>query len=144
VNQVALTRLLAIVLLLAAAGTAAMLYLEGRGKAADAAAQQHVRAAVGAAEAWFQDPHGGRGSFKRLDDAELAREAPAVSPHVHVTVLAGGAAYCLDDEEGSGHSAYYVGGRVAHVSNLGGAPPFRIVLVHSTLTTAAGVCANAS
>ena len=63
---------------------------------------------------------------------------------MHVTVLAHGAAYCLDDEEGSGHSAYYLGGRTADVANLGGATTRQVVLVHSTLTTAAAVCANAS
>ena len=67
-----------------------------------------------------------------------------VSPHVHVTVLAGGAAFCLDDEETTGHSAYYVGGRVARVANLRGATPLQATLVHSTVPDAAAVCANAS
>jgi hypothetical protein len=144
VEHAVAVRIATIVLLMAAAGLAASSYMSGRGKAADTKAAQHVQAAVGAAEAWFQDPYGGSGSFTGLDPARLAQEAPAVSPHVHVTVLAHGAAFCLDDEEASGHSAYYVGGRTAKVANLRGAATRQVVLVHSTLTTAAAVCANAS
>jgi hypothetical protein len=136
--------MLTLILLVTAAGIAATGYLGGRGAKADTAALTNVRAAAGAAEAWYQDPFGGSGSYEGLSAAGLAREAPAVSPHVHVTVLARGAAFCLDDEEASGHSAYYVGGDIARVANLGGATQRQATLVHSTVPDAAAVCANAS
>ena len=83
-------------------------------------AASHVSAAAKAVDAWYQDPFGGHGSYRTLDTAELLKEAPAVSPDVHVTLLAHGRAYCLDDEEGS-HSAYYVGGDIRAIRNLNGA-----------------------
>jgi hypothetical protein len=45
-----------------------------------------------------------------LNNAKLAQEAPGVSPKVGVKVLGSGAAYCLYDDEATGHGAYYVGG----------------------------------
>ena len=130
--------------LVLAAGVGATAYLGSPGKAEDATALAHVRAAAQAAEAWFQDPYGGHGSYRGLDPAALAQEAPNVSPAVHVTVLAGGRAYCLDDEEGAGHSAYYLGGDVAGVDNANGATPLAATLVRSVVDDAAAVCANAS
>jgi hypothetical protein len=136
--------MLALILLVTATGIVATAYLGGRGTESDKAALTNVRAAAEAAEAWYQDPFGGSGSYSGLTAAQLAHEAPVVSPHVHVTVLAGGAAFCLDDEEASGHSAYYVGGRVARVANLAGAAALAATLVHSKLSDASAVCANAS
>lgn len=137
-------RLVVMSVVLLAAGVGATAYLGSNAKAQDAAALAHVRAAAQAVEAWFQDPYGGHGSYRSLDPAALAQEAPNVSPAVHVTVLAGGRAYCLDDEEGAGHSAYYLGGDVARFDNRNGAAPFVATLVHSVVDDAAAVCANAS
>lgn len=144
VHQTLAVRMLTLLLLVTATGIVATVYLGERGQAADKAALTNVRAAADAAEAWYQDPFGGRGSYKGLTPTRLAHEAPVVSPHVHVTVLAGGAAYCLHDVESSGHSAYYVGGHVGRVANLGGATPLEATLVHSKIPDASAVCANAS
>jgi hypothetical protein len=103
-----------------------------------------VRAAVLATEAWYQDPYGGRGSFRRLSTAALVGEAPAVSTNVGVTVLAGGRAYCLHDVEARGRSAYYLGGATRLLTHLAGATPYRVTLVHSTAADAAAVCAAVS
>ena len=136
--------MLSLILLVTTTVVVATAYLGGRGTDADKAALTNVRAAAEAAEAWYQDPFGGRGSYKGLTAARLAHEAPAVSPHVHVTVLAGGGAFCLDDEEASGHSAYYVGGRVARIASLAGGVALATTLVHSRLSDASAVCARAS
>jgi hypothetical protein len=144
VHETIAVRVLALVLVLTVTGIVATAYLGGRRTDADKAALTNVRAAAGAAEAWYQDPFAGKGSYKGLSAAGLAHEAPVVSPHVHVTVLAGGGAYCLDDEEASGHSAYYVGGRVARIANLRAAATHQATLVHSTFSDASAVCANAS
>jgi type IV pilus assembly protein PilA len=89
-------------------------YLSFRGNAQDAAAQSNVRSAIPAAEAFYQDSNtavnADPSTYLDLTDAGLATEAPGVSPHVHVTVLGGGAAYCLYDDEATGHGAYYIGG----------------------------------
>ena len=85
-------------------------YLSFRGNAQDAAAQSNVRSAIPAAEAWYQDTAGGNSTYTGLTNANLAKEAPGVSPHVNVKVLGTGAAYCLSDDEAVGHGAYYVGG----------------------------------
>jgi len=128
---------LALVALLAALGVAATGYVRSPPRPGDKAALSAVRAAAAAAEAWYQDPLGGGGSYRGLDEPRLAHEAPSVSPRVRVTVLAGGRAYCLDDEEGVGHSAYYVGGEPRQ-ADLG-----RIVPFTPTLSTdAAAVCAS--
>jgi hypothetical protein len=63
---------------------------------------------------------------------------------VHVTVLAGGAAYCLDDEEGSGHAAYYIGGDGRAAAEAMHAVAFRAVVVHSQTTPANAVCSRAA
>jgi len=137
-------RIVVLTVVMLAAGVGATAFLGSHGAAEDTAALAHVRAAAQAAEAWFQDPYGGHGSYRTLDPAALVQEAPNVSPAVHVTVLAGGRAYCLDDEEGPGHSAYYLGGDVAAVDNRDGAKPFTATLVQSLVDDAAAVCANAS
>jgi hypothetical protein len=76
----------------------------------DATAQSNVRSAIPAAEAWYQDTAGGNSAYTGLSNANLAKEAPGVSPKVGVKVLGSGAAYCLFDDEAAGHGAYYVGG----------------------------------
>ena len=144
-QQTVAVRMLTLILLVTATGLAAVAALGNRDAAADRAAVANVRAAASAAEAWFQDPYGGRGTYRGLTAAALVRQAPAVSSHVHTTVLAGGRAFCLDDEEGTGHSAYYVGGDVGRLANLGKAvTPLRPVLVDSKVTDAAALCADAA
>ena len=88
-------------------------YLSFRGNAQDAAAKSNVRSAIPAAEAWYQDTAHGNSTYTGLNNAGLAIEAPGVSPNVVVTVAANKAAYCLDDTEAAGHSAYYIGGDTA-------------------------------
>jgi type IV pilus assembly protein PilA len=92
-------------------------YLSFRGNAQNAAAQSNVRSAIPAAEAWYQDPAGGNSSYTGLSAANLAKEAPGVSPKVGVSVLASGAAYCLWDDEATGHGAYYVGGDTTNITD---------------------------
>src|SRR5579872_3899937 len=136
-------RIVFLTVLVLAAGVGATSYLGSHGKAQDNAALAHVRGAVHAAESWYQDPYGGHGSYRMMNPAALMHEAPNVSSKVHVTILAGGKAFCLDDEEAGGHSAYYLGGDVASVHNVNGTP-LSVTLVHSTVDDAAAVCANAS
>lgn len=140
-------RLLALLALLAALGVAATAYAGStsrtQAKSHDRAAVSHVLGAAAAAEAWFQDPLGGGGSYRKLDAAGLVRQAPSVSAHVHVTVLAGGAAFCLDDEEAAGHSAYFVGGAVGRL-HLGGAATETATLVDSKTADAASICRSIS
>jgi hypothetical protein len=141
-------RMLALLVLLAALGVAATAYAGSAGRAQDRArdraAVSNVAVGAAAAEAWFQDPLGGGGSYRKLDAAGLIRQAPAVSSNVHVTVLAKGSAFCLDDEEAAGHSAYFVGGALGRLHHLGGAVPERATLVHSTTADAAAVCRSLS
>ena len=92
-------------------------YLSFRGNAQDAAAKSNVRSAIPAAEAWYQDPAGGNSSYTALSAANLAKEAPGVSPNVGVKVLASGAAYCLWDDEAANHGAYYVGGDTTTITD---------------------------
>ncbi len=92
-------------------------YLSFRGNAQDAAAKSNVRSAIPAAEAWYQDTAGGNSSYTGLSAANLAKEAPGVSPKVGVSVLASGAAYCLWDDEAVGHGAYYVGGDTTGITD---------------------------
>jgi len=92
-------------------------YLSFRGNAQDAAAKSNVRSAIPAAEAWYQDPNGGNSAYTNLSAANLAKEAPGVSPKVGVKVLASGAAYCLWDDEASGHGAFYVGGDTTGITD---------------------------
>lgn len=141
-------RLVALLALLAALGVAATAYASSASRSQarthDRAAVTNVSAAAVAAEAWLQDPLGGGGSYRQLDRAGLARQAPSVSPNVHVTVLAKGAAFCLDDEESAGHSAYYVGGQVAKLRHLGGSATLEATLVRSNTADAAAVCRSIS
>ena len=60
-------------------------YLSFRGNAQDAAAQANVRSAIPAAEAWYQDTAGGNSTYTGLSNANLAKEAPGVSPKVGVS-----------------------------------------------------------
>jgi hypothetical protein len=137
-------RIVALSILVLSVGLGATSYLNGRGRAQDTKALAHVRAAVPATQAWYQDPYGGHGSFRRLSAAGLVYEAPAVSPKVGVTLLAGGRAYCLHDVEARGHSAYYLGGHTDLLNHLAGATPYRVTLVHSTAADAAAVCGAVS
>ncbi|MGH2933987.1 MAG: hypothetical protein ACRDL2_05655 [Gaiellaceae bacterium] len=137
-------RMLALLVLASALGGAATAYVRPGTTQHDKAATSNVRAAAAAAESWFQDPLGGSGSYRRLTTSRLVHQAPAVSPHVHVTVLAGGAAFCLDDVEAPGRSAFYVGGNVARVSGLGAIHPSVATLVHSQAVDAAAVCRSLS
>jgi hypothetical protein len=143
VQQAVTLRVVGLVLVILVTGAAALSFLSSQAKAQQAAARSHVEAASQAVGAWYQDPFGGAGSYRKLDAAALVKEAPAVSSKVHVTLLAHGRAYCLDDEEGA-YSAYYLGGDTSSVHNLNGAQARSVVLVHSSTDTAAAVCANAS
>lgn len=105
-------RLLALAALAAAAGAAATRYSTPGRQAGSTAALAAVGGAAAAAGAWFQDPWGGDGSYRGMDAAALAHEAPAVPANVHVTVLAGGSGVCLDAEQRTGEAAYYVGGDI--------------------------------
>ena|SRR5436305_805889 len=143
--QHALTiRIVGLSILLLSVGLGATSYLNARARAQDKKALAHVRAAVLATEAWYQDPYGGHGSFEHLSGAGLEAEAPAVSAKVEVTLLAGGRAYCLHDVEAHGHSAYYLGGATRLLTHLAGAAPYRVTLMHSTTADAAAVCAAVS
>jgi hypothetical protein len=137
-------RIAALAILLLSLGLGATSYLNAQGRSQDKTALDHVRAAVLATEAWYQDPYGGRGSFRQLSATGLVHEAPAVSTKVGVTLLAGGRAYCLHDVEARGHSAYYLGGATSLLSHLAGATPYQVTLVHSTDADAAAVCAAMS
>src|ERR1700758_3114800 len=92
-------------------------YLSFRGNAQDAAAKANVRSAIPAAEAWYQDAAGGNGAYTNLSNANLAKEAPGISPKVGVKVLASGAAYCLWDDEAVNHGAYYLGGDTTSITD---------------------------
>jgi hypothetical protein len=137
-------RIVILAILVIGVGLGAMSYLSAQSRAQDEKAVDHVRAAVLATEAWYQDPYGGRGSFRELSTAGLVHEAPAVSARVGVTLLAGGRAYCLYDVEARGHSAYYLGGATRLVRHLAGATPSRVTLTHSTVADAAAVCGAVS
>lgn len=137
-------RVIALSLLVLTVGMGATTYLGAQGKQADARARSHVQAAAQAAEAWYQDPFGGHGSYKRIDGRALVQEAPVVSPKIRAFSLAGGKAFCLADVEGAGHSAYFVGGDTSSLGHLGGAIPLKVTLVHSTGSDAASVCSGMS
>lgn len=139
--QHALTiRIVALTAIILSVGVGATSYLGSHGKAEDRAALMHVRAAVTATAAWYQDPYGGHGSYRTLSSAGLMHEAPAVSSKVAVTVLHGGRAYCISDVEGPGHSAYYLGGDTGVLTHLAGTVPHQVTLVHSTGADAAALC----
>jgi hypothetical protein len=137
-------RVIALSVMILSVGVGATSYLGARGKAQDAAAMSHVRTAVQAASAWFQDPYGGHGSYRGLSGPALVHEAPVVSGKVQAISLAGGRAYCLADVEARGHSAYVVGGSVGRLAKLGTIVPGRVTLVHATAADAAAVCAGLS
>ena len=139
--QHALTiRVVALTAIILSVGVGATSYLGSHGKAEDRAALMHVRAAVTATAAWYQDPYGGHGSYRTLSSTGLMHQAPAVSSKVAVTVLHGGRAFCISDVEAPGHSAYYVGGDAGVLTHLAGTVPFRVTLVHSTGADAAALC----
>jgi type IV pilus assembly protein PilA len=117
-------------------------YLSFRGNAQDAAAKSNVRSAIPAAEAWYQDTAGGNSSYTGLSNANLAKEAPGVSPNVAVKVLASGAAYCLSDNEATGHGAYYVGGDTTAITDTNS--PAAALSSVTAATDGSTVCANIS
>src|ERR1700756_682003 len=78
-------------------------YLSFRGNAQDAAAKSNVRSAIPAAESYYQGP--GSSSYT------------GISPKVGVKSLASGAAYCIWDDEATGHGAYYVGGDTSGITD---------------------------
>src|SRR5438105_4587974 len=59
----------------------------------------------------------GNRSYTGLTAAALATQAPGISPKVGVSVLASGAAYCIWDDEATGHGAYYVGGDTTGITD---------------------------
>jgi type IV pilus assembly protein PilA len=116
-------------------------YLSFRGNAQDAAAQSNVRSAIPAAEAWYQDSAGGNSTYTGLTGGAagtLAGEAPGVSPHVGVDVLGSGAAYCLYDDEATGHGAYYLGGDSTQVTQSTPAAAVSVVTKVNTAGAATG------
>jgi hypothetical protein len=140
--QHALTiRIVALTALILSVGVGATSYLGSHGKTEDAAALMHVRAAVNATVAWYQDPYGGHGSYRTLDSAALVHQAPVISSKVQVAVLESGRAYCISDVETRGHSAYYLGGNAGALTHLAGTVPYHVTLVHSTAADAAALCA---
>jgi hypothetical protein len=142
--QHALTiRIVVLAVMILSIGVGATSYLGSHGKTEDRAALMHVRAAVTATEAWYQDPYGGHGSYRTLSSTGLRHQAPAVSSKVAVTVIHGGKAYCISDVEGPGHSAYYLGGNAGVLTHLAGTVPYRVTLVHSTGADAAALCSAA-
>ena len=123
-------------------------YLSFRGNAQDAAAQANVRSAIPAAEAWYQDTAGGNSTYTGLNglpSTNLSKEAPGVSPHVGAKVLGSGAAYCLYDDEATGHGAYYVGGDTTKVSPATGWNASQVTKLGGTgATPGATLCAGLS
>ena len=117
-------------------------YLSFRGNAQDAAAQSNVRSAIPAAEAWFQDTAGGNSTYTGLSNVNLAKEAPGVSPKVGVDVLGSGAAYCLYDDEATGHGAYYVGGDSTQITQSTPAAAISTVTKVNTAGSATGAKAK--
>jgi type IV pilus assembly protein PilA len=129
-------------------------YLSFRGNAQDAAAQANVRSAIPAAEAFYQDTNGGNSTYQwavvnagignavgdDMDNAALSFEAPGVSPHVGVDVLGSGAAYCLYDDEATGHGAYYVGGDSTQITQP--ATPLPVSVVTKINTAGAATAAK--
>jgi prepilin-type N-terminal cleavage/methylation domain-containing protein len=113
-------------------------YLSFRGNAQDAAAESNVRSAIPAAEAWYQDATGGNNTYNNLSNANLAKEAPGVSPKVGVDVLGSGAAYCLYDDEATGHGAYYVGGDSTQITQSNPAAAVATVTPVHTAGSATG------
>lgn len=85
-------------------------YLSFRGSAQDAAAKSNVRSAIPAAEAYYQDPAKGNGSYTGLDSAALSAEAPGISPNVTPTVSTDGQQYCLTDSTDSPNQTYHYNG----------------------------------
>jgi type IV pilus assembly protein PilA len=83
-------------------------YLSLRGNAQDAAAKSNVRSAIPAAEEYYQTT--GNFSYTGMTQGTLNATAPGIAPNVLVSVSHDGDAYCLEDTEASGHSAYYIGG----------------------------------
>jgi len=117
-------------------------YLSFRGNAQDAASMSNVRSAIPAAEGWYQDSSGGNSSYTGLTNANLAKEAPGVSPKVGVKVLGSGAAYCLYDDEATGHGAYYVGGDSTQITQSSPAAAVATVTKVNTAGSATGAQAK--
>ncbi len=121
-------------------------YLSFRGNAQDAAAKSNVRSAIPAAESYYQNNDGTAtdadslattSQYGGLNNAMLAAQAPGISPKVTVTVAGNSAAYCIDDTEATGHSAYYIGGDTAAAGGFTLAGTAKVAAV-----TGGGTCAT--
>ena len=86
-------------------------YLSFRGNAQDAASKSNVRSAIPAAEAWYQDSvnNAAPQTYTGLTQANLAVEAPGISPNVKAGPNAAKDGYCIQDTEGT-KVWYYTGG----------------------------------
>ena len=84
---------------------------------ADSTAESNVRSAIPAAESWYQDSANNPNhlTYKGLSQANLAMEAPGISPNVRAVVLRSGQAYCLQDQEQDADPYYYIGGDLRNI-----------------------------
>jgi len=110
-------------------------YLAFRGNAQDAAAKSNVRSAIPAAEGFYQIGS----TYTGMGLTQLQAQAPGVSPKVGVTVLNTGKAYCLDDTEATGHSAFYIGGDTTGMTIT---PPAGVVAPYTATVLGGHVCAD--
>ena len=104
--------LIVIIILGILVGTAVPTYLSFRGKAETASAQSNVRAAIPAAEAWYQDAanNANPSSYTGLSGANLAVEAPGIDVALMKAVAVNsGAGYCIEATS-NGTTYDYVGG----------------------------------
>ena len=85
-------------------------YLSFRSKASNAAAEANIRSAIPAAEAFYQDPSAGNGTYTGLNKAALTAQAPGISPDVTASVKTGdNQTYCIQDTT-AGATYHYEGG----------------------------------
>lgn len=118
-------------------------YLAFRGNAQDAAAKSNVRSAIPAAEGWYQGT--GNSSYTGLTRANLAAQAPGVSPSVHVFTLNGGQGYCLDysgSSSAAAHNAYYIGGTTVATDLKATATPAPVISTVTGGTQGCGAVTN--
>ena len=84
-------------------------YVSLETKAQAVAAQANVRAAVPAAEVYYQDPLGGNNTYNLLSGATLRSEAPGIAATVKGGYNAAKDGYCIQDTEGTSNY-HYTGG----------------------------------
>jgi prepilin-type N-terminal cleavage/methylation domain-containing protein len=104
--------LIVIVILGVLVGAAVPTYLTFRSKAESASAQSNVRAAIPAAEAWYQDAANNPNvsSYTGISGAALAVEAPGIDAALTKAVaINSGAGYCIESTS-AGVTSDYVGG----------------------------------